>query len=168
MKLDLDNLGKLGQLKAALSSDKPKAKSKVISLTDPELAHQKGRALDGVEQQHSTSPDVYEINLKKALPDISAALRLLKNELAEAKRRQFDVARVIHGYGSGGKGGVLKEQLHQEMRWMENEGKLTQYIPGEEFNSLNHTAIDLVNEFSYLKKDQDYLHDNPGVTLVEL
>ncbi len=51
---------------------------------------------------------IREINLEWDYPTADEALRRLKGELQAAKAMRAPVLKVIHGYGSSGKGGRIR------------------------------------------------------------
>ena len=54
-----------------------------------------------------------EINLEAGMPTSDDALKLLKSSIANAKSGNVGCLYIIHGYGSSGKGGVIREKVRQ-------------------------------------------------------
>ena len=48
---------------------------------------------------------IYIINIEEGLPDVDGALRVLEYQFASAAAIGERVVKVIHGYGSSGRGG---------------------------------------------------------------
>jgi DNA-nicking Smr family endonuclease len=46
-------------------------------------------------------------NVEAGMPTLDEARRLVIEEIKRAKREKMKVLKVIHGYGSSGKGGAL-------------------------------------------------------------
>ena len=51
---------------------------------------------------------VRELNLEQGRPSVDRALGWLEAELEAARRMNTPLMKLIHGYGSSGKGGALK------------------------------------------------------------
>jgi hypothetical protein len=111
---------------------------------------------------------IAEINIKRDWPTVEVARDRLKNEIAQAKRKGIEVLKIIHGYGSTGKGGILREELRDQLSAMQKSGAVKQVLFGEDFNMFNPVTADLTGRFPELLKDRDYNHSNRGVTIVAL
>ncbi len=55
-------------------------------------------------------------NAEAALPTLDEARRLVMEEIKRARREGVKVLKVIHGYGSSGKGGALCVGLRKSFR----------------------------------------------------
>jgi len=55
-------------------------------------------------------------NVEAGLPILDEARRLAIEEIKRAKREGVKVLKVIHGYGSSGKGGTLCVETNQRVR----------------------------------------------------
>jgi len=73
------------------------------------------------------------VNLEKGMPDSEAALNRLKLELMTLRRMGIDCVKVIHGYGSTGKGGAIKLKTRKYLRSLKSDGKIEYFCPGELF-----------------------------------
>ena len=49
-------------------------------------------------------------NIKENLPTVDEALAALRNELMSARHQGIKVVKIVHGYGSSGKGGAIKQE----------------------------------------------------------
>ncbi len=167
---DKEALNKLNSLKAKLPAEKKQKKNRapkeVIPLVDEAFSRNK----DWDTGKKGSVPErlVKEIFLKEGQPTVEQAVKRLNSELPLARKQGYKVVRLIHGYGSSGSGGALKEAIVDPLQWMVNEGTITGFIVGEKFNCFNGRAVSLVNRHPALKKDHDYRFENPGITIVIL
>jgi hypothetical protein len=84
-------------------------------------------------------------NVEVGLPSLDEARRLVIGEIKQAKRAGARVLKVIHGYGSSGKGGALCVGLAEIVRAAQ-EGRRDQgrFVAGEDFSIFNETVLDLL------------------------
>ena len=64
-------------------------------------------------------------NVETGLPILDEARRLVIGEIKRAKREGVKVLRVIHGYGSSGKGGTLCVGLRKSFGLRKKEGVMS-------------------------------------------
>jgi len=76
--------------------------------------------------------------------------------------------KVIHGYGSTGKGGALKDALRKSLRYRKREGLVQQYIYGERWGPFDKAFRELIEAYPELAKDKDFGSENPGITIIKL
>lgn len=108
------------------------------------------------------------INVEENLPSLDEARRRLQDELRRARREKIKVLKVIHGYGSTGKGGTLNVGLRKSFKMRKKEGLIRDFIPGEEFSIFNQATMDLLQAMPELRGDSDLNATNEGVTFVIL
>lgn len=109
-----------------------------------------------------------EINIKRDWPTVEVARERLRDEIARAKRNGVKVLKIIHGYGSTGKGGFLREELREQLAAMQKSGTVKQVLYGESFTMFDRATADLSGKYPELMKDSDYNRANRGVTLIAL
>lgn len=73
---------------------------------------------------------------------------------------------IIHGYGSSGKGGVIRQKVRSFLNAQVKNGKIKSVINGEDFNVFNFKALELKNKYKEL--EQLFRVCNHGVTIVEV
>ena len=109
---------------------------------------------------------VKEINLEEGMPTCDEALSDLKSAVRSAKQSKYKCLIIIHGYGSSGKGGKIREKARQWLNAQVRNGKLKAVINGEDFNIFNPKALELKNKYKELVSLMRVT--NHGVTVVEL
>lgn len=73
---------------------------------------------------------------------------------------------IIHGYGSSGKGGIIRQKVRSYLNAQLKNGKVKTVINGEDFNVLNFKALELKNKYKELS--ELFTVCNHGVTVVEI
>ena len=73
---------------------------------------------------------------------------------------------IIHGYGSSGKGGIIRQKVRSYLNAQLKNGKVKAVINGEDFNVLNFKALELKNKYKELS--ELFTVCNHGVTVVEI
>ena len=107
-----------------------------------------------------------EINIKEGMPPVSEALDYLKSALDLCRRNKYKCILIIHGYGSTGKGGIIRDKSRQWLQAQERNGKLRSVTFGEDFSIFNFKTLELKNRYQELNPLMRVC--NHGVTVVEL
>jgi hypothetical protein len=108
------------------------------------------------------------VNLERGLPTVAQALARLEAELETAWRQKYRVLTFIHGYGSSGKGGAIKDAVRRQLEYYKHQGRINELITGENFSSRSGSGRQLLRRFPTLTTHSDLNRSNPGVTLVVL
>lgn len=108
------------------------------------------------------------LNLETGRPLAAEAAARMRSGLRSAKSQNLRAVKLIHGYGSSGKGGAIKSRIHRELIQMKQEGEIYEYIRGEEFSPFEESARRALAVCPFLSKDADYSRCNHGVTVVIL
>ena len=113
-------------------------------------------------------------NVEAGLPVLDDARRLVIAEIKQAKRAGARLLKVIHGYGSSGKGGALCVGLRKSFRLRKSfglrrkEGVIKDAIAGEDFSIFEDAVLALLEAVPELRGDPDLGATNEGVTLLWL
>ena len=108
------------------------------------------------------------VNLEAGMPTVATAKTLLSHSLRTAKATGTHVVKLIHGYGSSGKGGAIRTAVRKELEERQRQGQIQLYIPGDEFSPFYENARQAVYQYPELAKDRDYTRTNQGITIVVL
>jgi hypothetical protein len=108
------------------------------------------------------------LNFEAGYPGAEEAKRRLATELAQARRRGISVLKIIHGYGSSGRGGKLRRSLRTALRQHSQEGTVGHVVFGEAWSIFEESTRTLLERYPGLREDRDLERGNPGITLVEV
>lgn len=108
------------------------------------------------------------VNLESGMPGVETAMIQLRQSLLTAKSRRTKVIKLIHGYGSSGRGGVIRTAVRSELARRKQSGQIKEYVAGEEFSPFYENARLAVEAEPELRKDLDYARTNQGITIVVL
>lgn len=108
------------------------------------------------------------LNIKSDLPKVEEARERLKKELIQAYNNGERFLKIIHGYGSSGVGGKLRQAIRRSLILRQKEGLIEHIIFGEKFNNLNDQIEFILKRFPILRNDSDYKKNNEGITVVIL
>lgn len=111
---------------------------------------------------------VRTFNVEAGLPTLDEARRLIMAQIKQAKREGVQALKIIHGYGSSGKGGTLCVGLRKSFRLRKKEGVIRDFIAGEDFSIFNQSTLDLLEAAPELRGDPDLGATNEGVTVLWL
>ena len=113
-------------------------------------------------------PVLRVFNVEAGFPTLDEARRLVQEEIRRAKGEKVQVLKIIHGYGSTGKGGTLNFGLRKSFQLRKKEKVIRDFIPGEDFSIFEQKVLELVNAIPELRSDPDLNATNEGVTLLVL
>lgn len=107
-------------------------------------------------------------NVEAGLPILEEARRLVAHEIRQAKREKVRVLKIIHGYGSSGKGGVLCTGLRKSFQLRKKESVIKDFFRGEDFSIFNSAVLAMLEAVPEVRGDQDLNATNEGVTVLWL
>ncbi len=105
-------------------------------------------------------------NIEKFMPTVYQAEILVKNNLETYRRKGIKAFKIIHGYGSTGKGGSLRTGIRAYLEQLKKAKIIADFVAGEDFSVFNETTrkiLDLDNSF---RKDSDLDKMNAGITII--
>lgn len=111
---------------------------------------------------------VKEINLEAGLPSSVEALNNLKKTLENLNGSDVVALKIIHGYGSTGKGGKIRVHVRAYLKKALLNGEIKGLIFGEEFSIFDEGTRKSFELCPPLRKDPDLDRHNNGVTFVLL
>ncbi len=107
-------------------------------------------------------------NLELGRPTVEVALRNLSFEIRHARSVGCTVLKLIHGYGSSGTGGKIRDGVRRRLAEMAAKGQIRAMIPGEDFSIFNESTRRAFLACAELRRDSDLERANRGITLVLL
>ena len=108
------------------------------------------------------------INLESGEYSVEQAVAILEIEIESAKKEGLVAIKVVHGYGSHGKGGAILLALRPKLlSW--KRGKFIQnYFFGDKWNLFDKDAQKILTKDKSICGDVDFYTNNPGITIIEL
>ena len=103
---------------------------------------------------------VKRVNLESGHPTVEVALRRFEQAFQQARSRSSSYLALIHGYGSSGRGGAIKEAITDHLQVLRNRNVLGSVLPGETLNR---------RHWIFKKTDLDLsFSGNKGITILVL
>ena len=109
---------------------------------------------------------VRELNLELGRPTAAEAVDRLASELRACRQMRTPVMKIIHGYGSSGKGGRIRTACRKYLAQAAEEGSIGGWIPGESFSIFDETTRRCLNAWPLLREDRDLDRENRGISFV--
>jgi hypothetical protein len=106
------------------------------------------------------------VNLEEGRPTVNVGLLRLDRALDSAEG--VPILKLIHGYGSSGVGGRLREEVWKALDRLKRSGLISDFIPGEDFRISNEASWALAKRDKTIKEDRDFGRLNRGITIVVL
>lgn len=105
------------------------------------------------------------INLKEGgSPEY--AVFLLESEINDAKATGHNVIVAIHGYGSSGVGGVIKQTVTEFLENMKKFNKIKDFIHGSHWGESNPVVKQMLKKYPQLIVNTQIMSLNSGVSIV--
>jgi hypothetical protein len=117
---------------------------------------------------HTPMSPYRTVNIEAGWPTLDEARRQVLEEIRRAKRERVRALKIIHGYGSSGKGGALCVGLRKSFQLRKKEGVIVDFLPGEKFSIFNRTTLELLESVPEVRGDPDLDATNEGVTVLWL
>lgn len=111
---------------------------------------------------------VYVAHIKAGLPRVGEARQRLAAELDRARASGAVAVKVIHGYGSSGVGGALREAIRRSLQKRRKEGRVRAFVAGEKWDLFDPVAREVLEACPDLARDPDLNRYNEGITVVLL
>lgn len=111
---------------------------------------------------------LYTVNLEQGMPTTQQARMKLDQALRTARSRGSKVVKAIHGYGSSGKGGAIKQDVRGYLTGQKASRKIRAFVQGDDFSPFDPSAREILAACPELSRDRDYARGNPGITLILL
>lgn len=105
------------------------------------------------------------LNLEAGMPSGDVAVSRMKNTLLTYKGQGAKAVVIIHGYGSGGQGGVIRERARRALFDADMKGIVRSFVGGEEWSAKKREYIGMCKA---LEQEDRQIAGNPGVTVVML
>ncbi len=120
------------------------------------------------ETRRPAAATVQTINLEAGLPTVDEALARLDRELAAARGRATRVVRVIHGWGSSGTGGAIRQAVRSHLRAAASRRQVRGSLAGDDYSDATDEGRRLLDQCPSLRASLRTDRRNPGITFVML
>ncbi len=105
------------------------------------------------------------LNLKEFSPSVDIAIANVEIAIENAEREGVSAIKVLHGYGSHGRGGAILLELRKILRQYKKQGKIYDFFGGESWDIFNKKTLYLLNRDKTIF-DEDLNKSNPGITII--
>jgi len=111
---------------------------------------------------------VVTVDLEAGYPTVEEARQLLRAELEKCQKQKVVVVKIIHGYGSSGVGGALRQGIRKSLISRRKEKVVRAVVFGEKWSIFDPVARLMLDECPSLSQDRDLFNYNPGISIVLL
>lgn len=108
------------------------------------------------------------VNIEEGMPTVRQAKAMMEEGFSRARAQYIQAVKVIHGYGSSGKGGSIKTDIRKTLSDYKKAGRIKDYCPGENFEPFHEDGRRVAQAMPELRRDIDYTRRNAGITIVIL
>lgn len=108
------------------------------------------------------------LNIKSDMPPADVAVASMEIELFALKKSGVEVVKVIHGYGSHGRGGEIKKHVQRKLDQLKKLQKISDYVKGEQWGRNIIAEKMILTRYPQLILDEDLKNFNNGLTVVFL
>ena len=106
------------------------------------------------------------INLEAGMPTSLEAMNTLNNRIYAERATGARLVKIIHGYGSTGRGGIIRKECRRKLLEYKVRHVIKQICHGEKFGPFSEEGRSLSAACPEVRKDIDWGRDNPGITIV--
>ena len=107
-------------------------------------------------------------NIKENGATVEYALARLEIEIESAKKENAVAIKVLHGYGSHGKGGAILNALRLSLEQWKKSKFIKNYFHGDKWGITHKETIKIIEKDKSIFNDEDLDKNNPGITIIEI
>ena len=108
------------------------------------------------------------LNLKEDGASVEYALAITEIEIESAKLEGEIAIKLLHGYGSHGRGGAILISLKKKLREWKKAGFIVDYFGGDCWNIFDKKTMKILEKDKTIYNDEDINKANPGITIVQI
>ena len=109
-----------------------------------------------------------EVDIKSDMPTVNDAIKRVTYNIKNAGPFGVTAIKLIHGYGSTGRGGSIRTETRKYLERQKTQGHISDFIPGESFSIFDSATREAFLACDMLRHDSDIERHNNGVTIVIL
>jgi hypothetical protein len=102
------------------------------------------------------------------MPTADLAIRRLTYHIRGGKQLGASAVKIIHGYGSTGKGGKIRTEARRYLAEQKRQRHIRDFITGEDFSIFDESTRAAFALCGDLRRDRDLDRHNNGITIVVL
>jgi len=122
------------------------------------------RSRQAGDSPRRTNQQFRTVNLEKGMPLVDDAVKRLRQEIESARTQGCRILVLIHGYGSSGEGGAIKQEVQRLLGHLQATRQIKDYLTGEACDRRIGRGRQMLRQFPFLLP---YLQKpNPGISLV--
>lgn len=106
------------------------------------------------------------VNIKQDNPNVDYALFLIDEEIKYSKAVGNRVVIFIHGYGSHGQGGAIKQGVKEYLPILKKKGIISAYVFGENWGNTNEIVKEIEKISPEIILNEHLSSINSGVSVV--
>lgn len=106
-----------------------------------------------------------EVDLEAGMPYADQAIQRLTLEICQSRKMG---CKIIHGYGSSGKGGKIRTESRRYLTRLKEHGEIVNFLPGEKFSIFEDATRQAFARCDDLRRDANLDRYNNGVTFIVL
>src|ERR1039457_5171754 len=103
-----------------------------------------------------------EIDIEYGMPTVDVAIPLLTERLRSLKKSGVKAVKIIHGYGSTGKGGRLRKATIKLLEESKTNGLIKEFVIDEQWSKFERRTFTSIDELRRWYNDQDLDRHNRG------
>lgn len=119
-------------------------------------------------RKNTASRTIPKLNLEDGMPLAEEAVSRMKTGIQEMRVSRIRIIKLIHGYGSTGRGGRIRTGVRNELADMKRRKLIRDCIPGEDFGPVDAASRKLAEQDRNVTRDPDWGRMNHGITIVVL
>ena len=108
------------------------------------------------------------LNLKENGATVEYAMAVLEIEIENAKKAGEVAIKILHGYGSHGKGGAILVELKKKLFHWKRSGFIKDYFGGDKWNMFDEKTLKILEHDKNMFGDEDLNKSNPGISIIQL
>jgi len=109
-----------------------------------------------------------KINLKENNATVEYAIAVLEIEIESAKREGIKAMKILHGYGSHGRGGAIAKAVRNKLNQLKKQKIIVDYFGGDKWNIFEKETMKILELDKEIYNDDDINKSNPGITIIWL
>lgn len=109
-----------------------------------------------------------EVNIKYDMPTSDLAVKRTTFAIQNGKSMGAGAIKIIHGYGSSGKGGRIRVEVRAYLERQKSKNIIRDFIPGERFSIFDEATRQAFLRCDELRRDHDLDNSNNGITIIVL